>query len=198
MIDLIKQALSSPAGSFGFVFSILILAFLIVHWVTKKVTCITKDHSVLSEHVKIISSNIHEIGRDISYLKGNIDILNKPNLAQSHSPISLTEIGKTLSEELQAEKMIIRNWDKIFADLEKNICNKNAYDIQQYCIETAAVETERFLDKSDLEKLKEYAYIKGNPLQYYSPIFGIIIRDKYLEIKGIKVSEVDKYDPNKK
>jgi len=36
MIELIKQCLQHPAGSFGFIFSLLTLSFFLVHWITKK------------------------------------------------------------------------------------------------------------------------------------------------------------------
>ena len=84
---------------------------------------------------------------------------------------------------------------KIFKNLVSSIFDKNAYDIQQYCIETAAVEPEKFFAKADLDKLKQFAFNQGNPFQYYSSMFGIIIRDKYLQIKGISISEVDINDP---
>jgi hypothetical protein len=76
-----------------------------------------------------------------------------------------------------------------------NVGNKNAYDIQEYCNMTAAVELEKFISNEDIENLKQFAYKEGNPLMYYSTIFAILIRDKYLSIKGIDVSDVDKNDP---
>jgi hypothetical protein len=200
MIDLIREALKSPAGSFSFILSLMILAFWLTHFVTKKITEINSGHSTLDKSVNKIETHIDEIRKDMSFLKGSIEVLRRgaDPVVQSHSPVSLTESGKTMAKEFNAEKMIAHNWENIFADLEKNICDKNAYDIQQYCIETASVEPDRFLESSDLNKMKEYAYLNGNPLQYYMPIFGVLIRDKYLQIKGIKVSEIDKYDPNKK
>lgn len=200
MFSILKDCFTSPAGSFGFVFGIFVIIVWSVHWVTKKVGKITNDHGSISGTVTKMEAHMDEVRRDLSFLKGSIDVFRKdsPALAKSHSPVSLTDIGMTISIELGAETIIARNWDKIFADLEKNICNKNAYDIQQYCLEMVAVEPERFIGIADLNTLKEYAYKKGNSLQYYSPIFGILIRDKYLQLKGIKVSEVDLHDPNKK
>lgn len=36
MLDLIERILTSPAYSFGFIAGILLLAFWLVHWITKK------------------------------------------------------------------------------------------------------------------------------------------------------------------
>lgn len=99
MIDLIKDILTSPAGSFGFVFGILILAFWLVHYVTEKITIITSKHNELVDDCKnleerntkaleksedsiykrfeIIESKIDDIRRDIAYLRGFSESIQK-------------------------------------------------------------------------------------------------------------------------
>ena len=200
MIDLIKDLLKSDAGSFGFIFALMALIVWIVYFVTKKVTAINSSHSVLTKTVEKIETNIDEIRTDLSYLKGSFDIIKKGILpvAQSLSPIRLTDIGKEKSKIINAEEMVARNWEKIYDNLEKNISNKNAYDIQQYCMDTAAMYPDKFLSEADIDSIKMLAYREGNPLLYYSPVFAIPIRDKYLSIKGINVSEVDANDPLQK
>ena len=37
--------------------------------------------------------------------------------------------------------------------------------------------------------------MQGNPLQLYTRMLGVIIRDKYMSIKGISIDEIDKHDP---
>ena len=199
-MDFLKMILSSAPGSFGFVFGLMALAFWLTHWLTKKVTEVQKDHGTLNKSVTKIELHIDEIRKDLSYMKGSIDVIkNGPvSLIQSHSPISLSETGQKIAIELKAEEKIAQNWERIYDDLEKNICDKNAYDIQTYCMETAAVEPEKFFDSKTVSEIKMYAFNKGNSLSYYSGVFGVIIRDKYLQIKKIDVSEVDINDPNKK
>jgi len=75
------------------------------------------------------------------------------------------------------------------------ISDKNAYDIQQFCIEGVSVEPEKFIDSAGLTTIKNYAFKQGNPLQLYTRMIGVIIRDKYLKIKGISIDEIDKHDP---
>ena len=199
-MDLIKMIFSSPAGSFSFVLGIMLLSGWLIYMTTKKVTEINADHGVLTKTVNKIEAHIDDIRKDLSYMKGSIEILKSGAnpLTKSQSPISLTDKGKEIALELKAEEIIGKNWDKIFKDLEKNIYDKNAYDIQQYCLETSAVDPEKFFDSQSLSEIKMYAFKKGNTLSYYSGMFGIIIRDKYLQIKGIDVSEVDDNDPEKK
>lgn len=199
MLDLIRDILCSPSGSFASVFSLFALAFWLTHWVTKRVTQIKSDHGSLSKNVGDMDHNIDEIRRDLSYLKGTVDVirLGVPDLTKSHSPISLTEKGIEVALELKSESIIARNWTRIYNDLEAKICDKNAYDIQSYCMETAAVQPELFFDKEALDFIKETAYKQGKPFQYYSSVFGVLIRDKYLEIKGIDKSKIDENDPTK-
>lgn len=201
----------SPAGSFGSVFALFALAFWLVHWITKKVTSIENSHGNLKDsndktNTKIDSlcekqdKNMEEIRKDIAFLKAMADIFKSNpahQIAQSHSPISLTEYGNAVALELDADNSIERNWEKIKANLEKNVSDKNAYDIQQYCIETSVVDLSVFLDIDTISAIKKKAYNEGKPLAYYSPVYGIKIRDRYLKEKGISSNEIDLNDPAK-
>jgi len=200
MFDLLNGILTSPAGSFGFVFALLALAFWMIHWVTKKVTEINAEHGGFKKSVDKIEISIDNIRQDISYLKGSFDVFKNSKgdkLFQSQSPVALTNSGLKVAEELKADEIIGRTWDTIFRLLENDISDKNAYDIQQYCIEKISIEPEKFFDKEDIKILKSYAFKEGNPLQLYTRLLGILIRDRYLIAKGISLSEIDKHDPGK-
>lgn len=206
MANLIKDILLSPLGSFASVFALFALAFWLVHWITKKVTLIESSHKSICEDNQKINSKIDhyserqdkhmdEIRRDIAVLKAMSDIykMNFPqSVAKSNSPISLTDIGKEVAIQLGADEVIAKNWDKIVIDIEQNVGNKNAYDIQQYCMETSMVELEKFLDPDTIDAIKNIAFKEGRPMAYYAPIFGIKIRDKYLTAKGIPIEDIDK------
>jgi hypothetical protein len=210
MIDLFKDILLSPFGSFASVCSLFILAFWLVHWITKKVTeirtsqektesSINNVYTRIDNRVDKIEGHIDDIRRDISFLKAVVDVSqfnSKQAVTQRKSPISLTEMGREIAEKLKVKDMLGRNWDKIFNNLEANINDKNAYDIQQYCIETATIDLGAFIAKNDVDTVKQAAYKEGRPLAFYAPIFGVLIRDRYLAQKGIDISEVDRHDPN--
>lgn len=111
MIELIRDILTSDAGSFAFVVSLMLLAFWLVYFITRKVTLMNADHSTLAKSVSGIESTVDEMRRDLAYLKGSLDILRTPEqLLKAHSPISLTDEGKRVAMELGAETMISRNW----------------------------------------------------------------------------------------
>lgn len=197
VINFFQTILSTPTGSFAFVLALILGAIYLTHWSTKKITEITTEHNMIKGSTSKLETTLDEIKKDILYLKVNSEFKNS-DLAQSHSPISLTKKGEEISKEINTEEMIARNWDIIYKDLEENISNKNAYDIQQYCIETASMFLDKFLCSEDMDSLKQYAYNTGKPISYYSILFAIPIRDKYLSIKGISADDIDKCDPNKK
>lgn len=194
MLELIRDILKSDAGSFGFVVGLLVLAFYLVHFVTKKVTAITSENAAINKHIDKFETCLDDIRKDISYLKGSLDIIksSSDSLIQAHSPISLTELGKKVSQEIGVNEILARNWSNIESILERDLVDKSAYDIQQYCIEEVSVEPEKFFTKEDLDKIKQYAFEHGKPVEIYTRMIGVLIRDKYFEVKGITPSEVDK------
>lgn len=197
-MDLVREILISPAGSFGFVFALLAAVFYGVHYVTKFFTMMKTEHSHFKENVDGIRGNVDEIRKDLAYMKGSIDIIRKSNpdgLTQRNSPISLTDKGKEIAENQGLINIVANNWDKIYSQISVDLTSMNPYDIQEYCIETASVDLNKFLKTEDIEKIKTLAFSNGYPLMSYTNIIGVIIRDKYFEIKGIDVSDVDKYDP---
>lgn len=201
MIELIKNILNSPAGSFAFVFSFIVLAFWMCHWITKKLTKINTEHDHLTNNVNSAVGNIDKIRRDLAYIKGSIDIMQRQTsdgYTQRNSPISLTEKGKEEVSRNNLDILVERNWDAIYRLMDKEVESKNPYDIQRYCLETAATEPEKLFADSDVALIKELAFKNGLALMTYTNILGVLIRDKYFKQKGINIEDVDKHDPHRK
>ena len=129
-----------------------------------------------------VENKIDEIRRDMSYIKGNIDFLRNSgaNLIQSHSPISLTNEGKEIATQIDADGIISKNWEKIRKNIELSGVN-TAYDVQEYCFMTASVEPEKFFDADSIIRIKDFAYQHGKSVQIYLHIIGLLIRDKFLK-----------------
>ena len=260
MVELVREILVSPAGSFGFVFGILVLAFWLVYFITKKITIINAKHDDLVEKEKDleertlkalekseekvdkrcslletngeklesrtlsalkafeegiqkkfdaiedstqrrfeqVESKIDDIRKDISYLRGFTESIQKTvtdGYTQRHSPVSLTEKGRAEVKESGLDKMVERNWPKICQTLDKETKSKNPYDIQSYCMENVFVSPEKFFTDEDVFYIKELAFKKGLALMTYTNMLAVLIRDKYFIQKGIDVKDVDKYDP---
>lgn len=200
--------------------AIILLALWLTHYITKKVTkircenkAITAEHKTHAEKIaglnedvgycktslkttEKISDDLNEIRRDLSYLKGTIDIIRSGGnpLMASHSPVRLTDEGEKVAEELHAKQIVNENWDNIKAQLE-TVKDRSPYDIQQFCIESLSVEPERYFSDKSLTTIKDYAFSKGQPLQLYLRVIGLIIRDEYLSQLGIPLSRIDDTAP---
>jgi Na+-transporting methylmalonyl-CoA/oxaloacetate decarboxylase gamma subunit len=192
MLDLLQDALKSPAGSFAFVFAMLAICFFAVwkisHFTTKFGT------------VEKLETSIGHIKEDMHYVKASIKIITDSTnpLAQRHSPVSLTKKGLEVSDELKIDDLIINHWEDIFSKLNKVLSNEcNPYDIQVESFKIGETYQE-FLNLDELKKVKTHAFKSGFTLEVYNLLFGIIIRDKYLKVKGFKLEDVDLFDPIKK
>lgn len=197
-MNYIMEILTSNGGAFAIVIGLLGLAF----WVIKKLSTIGAEHNSLNKSIGGLETNGKEIQKDIAYIKGMMELISKMNnnensLTKSHSPISLTEKGKTISKELKIEEKININWEKIRNYLEANLKSKNAYDIQQFCIETAVVSLDNFFVEKDVNEVKNYVFKKGDSFAGYGNMIGVEIRDRYFKYKAIGLEDIDKYDPNK-
>lgn len=204
MVDVIKQIFLSPFGSFGSVFALFALAFYLVHWITKKITKMNVEHdAICADHAKIqgrlektiekSDSKFDSIRSDIAIIKASLQVGNP--LTQSHSPIGLSKKGELVADELKVQEKIQKNWERIEPLISKGTISKNAYDIQQFCIEQTMVNPENFFDAASLLEFKNYAFNKGNNLSIYLNMIGIMIRDEYFNRKGIDKAEVDEHDP---
>ncbi|MCH5331512.1 MAG: hypothetical protein J1E33_03785 [Alistipes sp.] len=150
----------------------------------------------------VFASMVQSATKNSQFIEAKIDNLqvssDRPmQLVQSNSPLSPSELGRKIIEELGLNDIIARNADKAVRYIEGNVESKNPYDIQKYCIDTASIELEKLLDEQDVDKVKRYAYNNGKSLFYYGSLIGVLVRDLYFSRKGIDVNEVDKYDPTK-
>ena len=192
--EFIRTIFASPAGSFAFVAALLALSYWLVHYVTKKV----EQWSAKVERVEKMENVIDSIKEDLHYIKATLNVLqsNSSGLTQSHSPIGLTPLGQRVASDMGINEIIANNWDSIY-DLIESQRLRNAYDIQQFCIETATIGLDRLFCRDDVDRIKNFAYNEGKQTAYYGSMIGVIIRDKYFESKGIQPSEVDDNDPTR-
>ena len=197
MLEIIKAALESPVGSFSFVFGVMAACGWVIHYTTKFATKISVKHDLFNARIDKTESNIDEIRKDVSYLKGQFDsvIGLKEATIKKKSPISLTDIGAEIANSNNIVAMIDDNWSKINETLQ-SAKTKNPYDLQQFCMEKTFVEPQNFFNDKDIEKLKIIAYNLGMPLLSITQIAGVLIRDRYFTKNGIDLAEVDVYAPN--
>lgn len=192
MIQFLTDALKSPAGSFAFIFAILMLAFWATYQISKWMTRL--------KHVDKLDQNVSVIKDDISIIKAFITVFREANnpFARAQSPVALTEKGIEVARDLDVQNLISRHWEDINKDIVNSIDHDcNPYDIQQEAINVAS-KIQKYLTPSELDLIKRYAYQHGHTLATYDLLFGVHIRDIYFKNNKINIADVDKYDPNKK
>lgn len=199
MWDVILSIIQSPAGSFAFVVGILFLCGWIIHKVTK----MTVETSDKMKGIDKLESKVDSMDEKLRFIKTKFDVLLSilpqvpGGLTESHSPIGLNEKGREIAAQMGVEQMIASNWEHIYDYIEENAESKNAYDLQQLCIETATICPERFFDKDTMDKIKMFAFNSGQSVAFYGSMIGVLIRDHYFKLKGIPIGDVDANDPNK-
>ena len=185
MIELLQDAIKSPAGSFSFVFAIMAISFFSV-W---QISHFTTKFGIVARLEKYIE-NIKE---DMHYVKASIQVLKEANnpLAQRQSPVSITPKGAEVMEELMIKNLIQNHWEKILSNLNQFLSKEcNPYDIQVESFKIGE-NYQEFLTSDELNSIKNHAFKFGFNLDVYNLLFGIVIRDKYLSIKGFTTKDVD-------
>ena len=115
-----------------------------------------------------------------------IQNLIKDGFTQTHSPLSITDKGWEMIHRLGVDKMFENNWTRIKSLITENVEHKNAYDINNFCIEQAVVYPEKFLSESETAVLKDDAYQNGDTLASYMKVIAVLARDRYFKETGLE------------
>ena len=204
MLQLLKMVITSPAGSFGFTFALVVLVGWFVFWLHGKFVTMLAEHEHvkddcerLDKRLEALRGDIHEIRGDIAYIKNMVNVqINTPvqgqsALLQSHSPLSLTEAGMDVASGMKAEEAIAGKWDSIRARLDRDVPGRTPYDIQTFCLEKIPVAPQEFFDAETVDAFKRYAFAHGRTLFECMKVVGILVRDKYFAALGISPSVLD-------
>lgn len=113
------------------------------------------------------------------------------NLTQTHSPLSITDKGREKIKSLGIDIMFENNWDRIKRLIDDGVKDKNAYDIDRFCIEQSVVYPDKFLSADEILKLKNDAFKEGLTLTSYMKVIAVLSRDRYFKEIGLKIEELD-------
>ena len=97
----------------------------------------------------------------------------------SESPLRLSELGKTLSEEIDAEAWV----ERIADQLKVNVAGKDAYEIQSFCFDYVE-NTDQYSDQ-ERRIIHKVAYQRGIMAEEIRRVLAIELRDKLLEHTGL-------------
>lgn len=134
----IRDILGSPAGSFAFVAGILYLS----GWVIAKISSVSTDWQARKAGIDKLENKVDSISTDLQFIKATLEVMqnfapDSKKYTKSHSPVSLTPLGQDVAKRMNIEQRVAENWEKIWTLIDNSAIDKNAYDIQQFCIETA-------------------------------------------------------------
>ncbi len=104
--------------------------------------------------------------------------LNIPSVT-SESPLRLSELGKTLSEEIDAEAWV----ERIADQLKVSVAGKDAYEIQSFCFDYVE-NTDQYSDQ-ERRTMHKVAYQRGIMAEEIRRVLAIELRDKLLEHTGL-------------
>lgn len=149
----------------------------------------------MAEHDSAVSN----INTSITFLSKEIDtamrmlqsITRTDAFTQSHSPLAITQKGWEMVRRLGVDKMFEKNWQRIKSLIDSGVGNKNAYDIDDFCIKQAVVFPEKFLGNDEILILKDDAFKKGLTLTSYMKVIAVMSRDRYFEENGLKKEDIE-------
>ncbi len=104
--------------------------------------------------------------------------LNIPSVT-SESPLRLSELGKTLSEEIDAGAWV----ERIADQLKVSVAGKDAYEIQSFCFDYVE-NTDQYSDQ-ERRIIHKVAYQRGIMAEEIRRVLAIELRDKLLEHTGL-------------
>jgi len=138
-----------------------------------------------AEHSKEIS----DVKTDISFIRGAFETILgiKDNSVIKNSPLTLTEIGKSIAKEHNLIEKVNENWDLINNYLkESNI--KHPYDLERFCLERTYTTPEKFFSANEIDNLKTIAYKSNNHFMTITRILTVLILERYFAENNIETN----------
>lgn len=127
---------------------------------------------------KFFKEFMSEIRKDIKEIRTNIEEIFRRlpvrPLITAKSPLSLTEFGEIVAEELDAE-----DWaDNLAYEVWENVQGMKDYEVHEYCFDN--VRTDDFTGYIR-DTIKEVAYENGINTDGVYDVLAIVLRDTILE-----------------
>ncbi len=139
------------------------LFFKFARWTSS----VDSDRANLKEFMKEVRGDIKKILQRLP-----------PASISTDSPLRLTDFGKQLAEEADANKIVDRLYES--REIEKEVQGKSKYEIQEFCFEYMANKVE-LLD-NEAKIIQRCAFNNGISHKDISRVLGIVLRDKIFSI----------------
>ncbi|MGN0023004.1 MAG: hypothetical protein ACI352_03135 [Elusimicrobiaceae bacterium] len=154
----------------------------------------------LLEDVKDLKKSLIQASKDLVRVQTQLEFclpaIKKNPFAEAHSPISLTAKGEDMRIKIKADDILNKHKEELYKSLPANL--NNAYDIQNEAFKIVREKLFNLLVPDEMLALKNAAYQEGTAIDAFLIIFQILFRNDILKTKNIPITDVDKFDPNKK
>lgn len=140
---------------------------------------------------KSLARDLHEMTVKVGLIYQNT---NPNSTVRSMSPLQLTEIGRDVMENINAQEIFNKYRERLISEVDVS-SPQNAYDIQQRAIQVVKTTLPDLLNEDELVKLKQEAFQRGSILEDILIVFGILLRNTILKERNISIADIDKYDP---
>jgi len=126
---------------------------------------------------------LERIGKELAELRQTVFSRFGIPLVISKSPLRLTELGKTVSEELAAQAWV----ESVANTLNEKVKGKDAYEIQDFCFEY--VENTDQYSNEERQAIWNTTYKRGIKAEDVRQVLAIELRDKLLKNAELEAPE---------
>jgi hypothetical protein len=150
----------------------------------------------LFERMGHVKNAVDEMKPDVKLIpvvRERVDILWSSRVVHAGSPVMLTKRGEEILKNSKIEEFTTDYYQKILDEVKEKKF-ENPYQVQEGLI---AIVTNYKNDPLCKNKLENAAFITGTDVDTVLLVAAINIRDKIIADLGMKVEDVDKFDPHK-
>lgn len=178
---------------------ILFLVLVIIIFAVYKLGSIKEKVSAIdktNDNIDTIKSNISELTWNVRHILSRLDAVEGANsaLAQRHSPIRLTEKWEQLLAST-IKPYIDRSFNDIWEDYSDIQDISNPFDIEQFAKRIALDVYDKYTSENEKDKIKSAMFIDGATMSDLNLITWIYLRNKFFEIKWMKLEDLDTEKP---
>ncbi len=174
---------------------LLAAAVVVIVCATRFVTKTNTRLDALEARFARLEKGLKTLSNTVQGLQSVLSTKFGASVAQSTSPINLTDYGKEISEKAKADGIATLYADK----LKDRVVGMNRYEIQEHCFSYAKNDLLKDLKENAPEEYKvitDYAYDAGLEAKKITYVIGIKLRDALLHSMEMTPNEPDKRNPS--
>ena len=155
---------------FGALYGALKLFWKTAQWMKER----EGAESAVVESIEKIEQYIGEIQKDIKQIFHRLPAM----ATAAGSPITLTDLGRSISDKLNADQWAMGKFREILNEVSDSIGMGTPYEIQKRCFEFAQLDANYTSEMIGF--MKNDAYQRGIDLNEVKKVFGVELRDTVL------------------